>query len=141
MNVVLIRCRRLNLLQWASIPLQTTSPRFPFVLPRSHLTSRPSFLLVDTSLLLVILIVADIVELGLGVAKLGRSSITWRVGVFIKTEGKTQRPPEDPLACAVIDFTHVYCEPVKRRPIEIPKNVRESLERILLPEEGVPAKL
>jgi len=89
----------------------------------------------------VILTVADIVELGLGVAKLGRSSITWRVGVFIKTEGKTQRPPEDPLACAVIDFTHVYCEPVRRRPIEIPKNVRKALERILLPEECVPAKL
>jgi acyl-CoA thioester hydrolase len=93
------------------------------------------------SLFRAILTIADIVELGLGVAKLGRSSITWRVGVFVKTVGKTQRAPEDPLACAVIDFTHVYCEPVKRRPIEIPKKVREALERILLPEEEVQAKL
>lgn len=85
---------------------------------------------------------ADIVELGLGVAKLGRSSVTWRVGVFIKTEGKTQKPPENPLACAVIDFTHVYCEPVNRRPIEMPKHVRKALERILLPDgEEVKAKL
>ena len=80
--------------------------------------------------------------MGLGVAKLGRSSITWRVGVFIKTEGKTQRPPENPLACAVIDFTHVYCEAISRRPIEIPGHVRKSLERILLPDDkGAKAKL
>ena len=61
--------------------------------------------------------------------------------MFIKTEGKTQKPPENPLACAVIDFTHVYCEPVHRKPIEMPKHVRKALERILLKNDDVKAKL
>ena len=61
--------------------------------------------------------------------------MTWRVGIFIKRDGKTKKPPTNPLACAVIDFTHVYCEPVGRRPIEMPGHVRKALERILLPEE------
>jgi acyl-CoA thioesterase FadM len=56
-------------------------------------------------------------------------------------EGKTKLPPKNPVACAVIDFTHVYCEPVNRRPIEMPKHVREALERILLSDGEVKAKL
>lgn len=61
------------------------------------------------------------VEVGLGVAKLGRSSVRYRIGVFAEGE---------PLAAAQGEFVHVLVDRTSRRPVEFPANWRRALEAI-----------
>ena len=73
---------------------------------------------------------AETLELGLVVAKLGRSSVTYRVGVFVK-QNEQSKEARSPLACAVVDFKHVYVDPKTRRSIPMPEAARIGLSRIL----------
>ena len=61
------------------------------------------------------------VEVGLAVAKLGRSSIHYRIGVFGAGEERVAAQGE---------FVHVVVDRMSRRPIEIPDAWREKLETI-----------
>jgi acyl-CoA thioester hydrolase len=61
------------------------------------------------------------VDLGLRVARLGRSSVRYEIGVF--ADGATD-------ASAQGHFIHVYVDRVTRRPTELPVPLRTALERI-----------
>jgi acyl-CoA thioester hydrolase len=63
------------------------------------------------------------VEIGLGVARLGGSSVTYRLGVFAKGGGE---------AAAEGHFTHVYVGRESRRPVPLPDAWRARLEAIKL---------
>ena len=82
---------------------------------------------------------ADTLELGLVVTKLGKSSVTYRVGIFIQQDEHSKKP-RDPRACAVIDFVHVYVDPTTRKAIPMPEAARTGLQRILR-RDGEKAKL
>lgn len=61
------------------------------------------------------------VEVGLGVARLGRSSVRYRIGVFAEGE---------PQAAAQGEFVHVLVDRTSRRPVEMPGKWRQALEAI-----------
>jgi acyl-CoA thioester hydrolase len=61
------------------------------------------------------------VEVGLAVAKLGRSSVRYRIGVF--ADGAAQ-------AAAQGEFVHVLVDRVTRRPVDMPDAWRSALEAI-----------
>ena len=61
----------------------------------------------------------EAVEVGLGVERLGNSSVTYRIGVFREGGG---------LAAAQGHFTHVYVDRTTQRPVPIPKDLRAALE-------------
>lgn len=61
------------------------------------------------------------VEVGLAVARLGRSSVRYRIGVFA-TGADT--------AAAQGEFVHVLVDRTSRRPLEIPQSWRRALEAI-----------
>ena len=63
------------------------------------------------------------VEIGLGVERLGGSSVTYRLGVFAK--GAVA-------AAAEGHFTHVYVDRASRRPVALPAPWRAQLETIQL---------
>lgn len=63
----------------------------------------------------------DHLEVGLAVARLGRSSVTYRLAVM--------RSGEDGPA-AVGRFVHVYVDRLTRRPVAVPEVVRAALEPI-----------
>lgn len=65
------------------------------------------------------------VEVGLGVERLGNSSVTYRLGVF--AEGADE-------AAAEGHFTHVYVDRATRRPAPLPDEWRARLEAIRLKE-------
>jgi len=73
---------------------------------------------------------ADTVELRLVVAKLGTSSVTYRIGIFIQ-QGCSSKVQQDAHACAVVDFVHVFCDPKTRKAVPMPMVARRGLERIL----------
>jgi acyl-CoA thioester hydrolase len=53
----------------------------------------------------------DALEVGLSVVKLGRSSVTYRLGLFRKA---------DAMSAALCSYTHVYVDRASGRPVEIP---------------------
>jgi acyl-CoA thioester hydrolase len=63
------------------------------------------------------------VEIGLGVERLGGSSVTYRLGVFARGAGE---------AAAEGYFTHVYVGRESRRPVPLPEGWRAKLETIKL---------
>lgn len=111
----MIRRRQLIQLPWLFIPPHTTSTRFHSVWPSLRTTFNT---------------IADTLELGLVVAKLGMSSVTYRVGVFIQQDSNS-KVEQNAQACAVIDFVHVFCDPKTRKAIPMPTVARRGLERIL----------
>ncbi|WP_454886695.1 acyl-CoA thioesterase [Sphingomonas oryzagri] len=62
------------------------------------------------------------IEIGLAVAKLGASSVTYHLGIF--AEGATD-------AAAEGHFTHVYVGRDSRRPVPLPADWRGMLERLI----------
>jgi len=64
------------------------------------------------------------VEIGLALAKLGNSSVTYQLGAF--------RPEQDE-AAAEARFTHVYVGRDDRRPVPLPGAWREALQRLVAP--------
>lgn len=63
----------------------------------------------------------ETVEVGLKVERLGRSAVTYRLGIF--------RAGSD-LAAAQGHFTHVYVQRATQRPTEIPPALRAALETL-----------
>jgi acyl-CoA thioester hydrolase len=66
----------------------------------------------------------DALWVGLGVQRLGRSSITYRLGLF---RGEDESPS------ALARFVHVYVDAATRRPVEIPPVIRDVLAPVADP--------
>jgi acyl-CoA thioester hydrolase len=66
----------------------------------------------------------DDVDAGLRVAKLGRSSVTYEVGIFAREETN---------AAAEGSFVHVFVDREGRRPTPIPDSLRSALARLVSP--------
>ncbi|MCL5777866.1 acyl-CoA thioesterase [Limibaculum sp. FT325] len=66
----------------------------------------------------------ETVEGGIRVDRLGRSSVTYALGIFRAGA---------PQAAAAGAFTHVYVDRTTRRPVELPTRLREVLSGLLLP--------
>jgi acyl-CoA thioester hydrolase len=60
---------------------------------------------------------------GLAVAKLGRSSVTYRLGIF---RAAAEDPEPQPVA-ALGHWVHVYIDRASRRPVPIPDEIRALL--------------
>lgn len=58
-------------------------------------------------------------EVGIGVERLGRSSITWSLGILRAGE-------DDPIATG--RFVHVFVDAASRRPTPVPASVRQAVE-------------
>lgn len=68
------------------------------------------------------------VHAGLRVARLGRSSVTYELGLFAD---------DAPLAAAVGRFVHVYVDRASRRPVPLPDPLRAALAPLLVnPQEN-----
>ena len=67
------------------------------------------------------------IDAGLCVTKIGRSSITYGIGLF--SEGSDD-------AAGEARFTHVYVDEKTRRPVEIPQTLRKAAEQILRPGQN-----
>ncbi|KAK4513694.1 uncharacterized protein ATC70_005698 [Mucor velutinosus] len=66
----------------------------------------------------------SMIHAGLSISKIGKSSVTYRVGIFEQ---------ENPMACVVGGFTHVFVDPVTRRPVkELPKDFLEGFKELLV---------
>jgi acyl-CoA thioester hydrolase len=67
----------------------------------------------------------DALEAGLAVTALGKSSVTYRIGIFKAGEAK---------AAAQGRFVHVYVERESQRPVAIPEPTRRALETLHMPD-------
>lgn len=65
----------------------------------------------------------ETVEIGMAVARIGTSSVTYRLGVF--REGADQ-------AAAHGRFVHVHVERATQRPVPVPDSLREALAALLV---------
>lgn len=63
------------------------------------------------------------IDAGLGVGKLGRSSVRYEIGLFAKGESKP---------AAEGYFVHVFVDRISRRPVPIPDKLRAALERLVI---------
>ena len=61
----------------------------------------------------------QVVQVGLRVSQLGRSSVRYELGLFAD---------DAPLAAALGEFTHVYVDRDTRRPVDLPQALRRALE-------------
>lgn len=64
-------------------------------------------------------------DVGVSVVKLGRSSVTYRTGIFL--QGQDQ-------ACACGSMVHVFVDSQSQRPVEMPPVLRAALQRLLVIE-------
>ncbi len=64
----------------------------------------------------------DLVQAGLRVGHLGRSSVRYEVGIFRDGE---------PAACADGHFVHVFVERATQRPVPIPEPIRNALAKLI----------
>ncbi|HEY0114623.1 MAG TPA: thioesterase family protein [Allosphingosinicella sp.] len=71
----------------------------------------------------------EAVELGIAVAELGRSSVTYHLGVFARGSEE---------AAAEGHFTHVYVGRASRRPAELPQPWRDKLQAIMTSTSEAP---
>lgn len=67
----------------------------------------------------------DVIDAGILVERLGRSSVTYRIGLFRQGEGTP---------AALGRFVHVYVDRATRRPAPIPDAIRAALEPLCGPE-------
>ena len=68
----------------------------------------------------------EVVEAGLRVGHLGRSSVRYEVGIFRAGEDR---------AAADGWFVHVFVDAAGREPVPIPESIRASLERLIVNQE------
>lgn len=66
----------------------------------------------------------ETVEIGLAVERIGRSSVTYRLGVF--REGRAEPAAQG-------QFTHVYVRREGQAPVPVPEDARAALERMRAP--------
>ena len=70
----------------------------------------------------------QIVQAGIRVAKLGRSSVRYEIGLFAQGEAN----------CAAMGhFVHVYVDKTTRRPCALPEVLRATLEPLVVPPETI----
>jgi acyl-CoA thioester hydrolase len=62
---------------------------------------------------------------GLAITRLGRSSVTYRLGIFRASEGSAADEPQT--IAAVGHWVHVYIDRTSRRPVPIPDEIRSLL--------------
>ena len=60
-------------------------------------------------------------EVGLAVSKLGRTSVTYRTGLFVGDQAD---------ACACGSMVHVFVDAVSQRPVDMPPALRAALQRL-----------
>jgi len=65
----------------------------------------------------------DDVDAGMRVAKLGRSSVTYEIGIFARGEDT---------AAAVGSFVHVFVERRERKSVPLPDAIRTALEKLVI---------
>lgn len=65
----------------------------------------------------------DELEAGMRVARLGRSSVRYEIGIF-----------RQGALCASGHFVHVFVDRSSRRPVPLPESIRAALERLVLPD-------
>jgi acyl-CoA thioester hydrolase len=65
----------------------------------------------------------DDLDAGLRVAKLGRSSVTYEVGIFMRGEDA---------AAAEGSFVHVFVDRVGRKSVPVPDSIRSALARLVI---------
>lgn len=70
----------------------------------------------------------ETVDAGLAIARLGRTSVVYEVGIFRRGEDA---------AAAAGHFVHVFVERASMRPVPVPQRIRAALERILIPRSAV----
>ena len=63
----------------------------------------------------------DVIEVGLRVGKLGKSSVRYELAIFKQSET---------FAAAAGFFVHVFVDRETRRPVPMPERIRSALERI-----------
>jgi acyl-CoA thioester hydrolase len=66
----------------------------------------------------------DLLDAGLRVAHLGRSSVRYEIGIFTRGEDA---------AAANGSFVHVFVDRATRRPTPLPDSIRTALEKIRVP--------
>jgi len=71
----------------------------------------------------------DTVDAGLRVARIGRSSVRYEIGLF---RTGSDAPAADGW------FVHVFVDRATRRPVELPAPLRAALERLLVPQAATP---
>ncbi|HEY6856556.1 MAG TPA: hotdog domain-containing protein, partial [Mycobacterium sp.] len=65
---------------------------------------------------------------GVAVTRLGRSSVTYRLGVFRGLEGPAAKEDAEPQAVAAVGhWVHVYIDSTSRRPVPVPDAIRSLL--------------
>ena len=69
----------------------------------------------------------EMLTAGLRVAHVGRSSVRYEIGIF--SQGAQT-------AAAQGHFVHVYVDRDTRRPVDLPAQLRQALEPILIPQEA-----
>lgn len=67
----------------------------------------------------------DPLEIGLSVARLGNSSVTYQLGVFLNGDEKL---------CAHGQFVHVFVDRKTQKPVPIPAHLRAALTRLISPK-------
>ncbi len=65
----------------------------------------------------------DVIDAGLRVTRLGRSSVTYEIGLF-------RQGFEAPAALG--SFVHVWVDRESRRPVPVPEKIRRALERLVV---------
>ena len=71
---------------------------------------------------------------GVAVTRLGRSSVTYRLGVFRGLEGPAADEPQ--AVAAVGHWVHVYIDSTSRRPVPVPDAIRSLLSTACVTEPG-----
>lgn len=65
-------------------------------------------------------------EVGLGVERLGRSSVTYRLGLF------DPQAPDPGAPCALARMVHVFVRRGDSRPVPLPEGLRGALQSLLI---------
>ncbi|MEP6852610.1 MAG: thioesterase family protein [bacterium] len=60
------------------------------------------------------------VSVGIGLERLGRRSVTYRLGLF----------GSGPTAAAIGRFVHVYVDRTSRQPVDVPEDIRHAVEQL-----------
>lgn len=63
----------------------------------------------------------QLIEVGIRVAHVGRSSVRYEVGIFVEGE---------PMASAVGHFVHVYVERATRKPSSLPPDLSHAIDKV-----------
>jgi acyl-CoA thioester hydrolase len=71
----------------------------------------------------------------LRVVKLGKSSVTYQVGIFEVSVDSASKSTQGKKAAVVTQSTHVFVDRVSRRPVKVlPDSIRNGLEKLKIEE-------